>query len=126
MKRSDLNEEVKCFHQTVVIFLTDNNGITVFCSDVDGFIIADRLLKQIENIFSEMSYIDIQHSLILHVYIIAYITVFVKEKRTILRTLFLDKSLEKSCQVWYNITAQKLIDNKHPLISGTVAGWSSG
>ena len=36
--------------------------------------------------------------------------------------IFFSKPLEKSCQVWYNITvrisAQKLIDNKHPLISG--------
>lgn len=51
------------FHQTVVIFFAQNDGITVLSCDVDGFIEPDCLLKQIENVFSKMSYIDVQHSI---------------------------------------------------------------
>ena len=49
------------FHQTVVILFAQNNGIAVLGGDVDGFIEPDRLLQQIENVFSEMRYIDVQH-----------------------------------------------------------------
>jgi len=36
--------------------------------------------------------------------------------------IFFSEPLENSCQVWYNITAQKPIDNKLPPISGKIAG----
>lgn len=36
--------------------------------------------------------------------------------------IFFSKHLENSCQVWYNITAQKPIDNKHPPSIGKIAG----
>ena len=62
-------------------------------------------------------------------YIIAYITAFVK-RDVQFRVHYFAKPLEKSCQVWYNITvrisAQKTIDNKHPLISGTAQEGSVG
>ena len=54
-------------------------------------------------------------------YIIAYITAFVK-RNVQFHVHDFAKTLEKSCQVWYNITAQKLIDNKHPPIIGKIAG----
>ena len=51
------------FQQPGVMFLAENDSVAVLGGDVDGFIESDRLLKQIENVFSEMSYIDVQHSI---------------------------------------------------------------